>query len=53
MVSFLEGNDLSLELVVEMPQCLMLTDDILAVESRLLSIVKGEAHKILLRENSN
>ena len=34
----LEGNDLSLEVIVELPHCLQLTEDILAVESRLLPI---------------
>ena len=34
----LEGSDLSLELVIELPQCLLLTDGILAVESLLLPI---------------
>ena len=34
----MESSDLSLELVVELPQCLLLTDGILTVESRLLPI---------------
>ena len=34
----LEGSDLSLELVLELTQCLLLTDDILAVEKCLLPI---------------
>ena len=34
----LEGDDLSLELVVKLPQHLMFINDIFAVESRLLSI---------------
>ena len=34
----LEGCDLGLKLFVEPPQCLLPTDDILAIESRLLSI---------------
>jgi len=34
----LEGSNLGLELVVELPQRLLFTDSILAVESRLLSI---------------
>jgi len=35
----LEHSDLSLELIVELSQCLLLMDDILAVESRLLPIM--------------
>jgi len=34
----LEGSNLCLELVVELPNCLLLTDDILAIESYLLPI---------------
>ena len=34
----LEGSDLGLELVVELPQCLLLTDVILAVENLLFWI---------------
>ena len=34
----LKGSDLSLELIVELHQCLLLTNDILTVESRLLLI---------------
>jgi len=37
-VFVLEGSDLSLKLVVKLPQCLMLTDGILVVDSRMLSI---------------
>ena len=34
----LEGSDLSLELVVELSQCLLFTDDIFPIENRLLLI---------------
>jgi len=34
----LEGNDLNLELAVELPQCLLVTDEIFTIESRLLPI---------------
>jgi len=37
-LSALEGIDLSMELVVELPQCILFAYGILAVESRLLPI---------------
>ena len=41
LLNSLKGSDLSLKWVVELPQCLLFTDDILAVEGDLLSIAIG------------
>ena len=38
VLSALEGDNLNLELVVELPQCLLFMNDILAIENHLLMI---------------